>query len=144
MKLGTFRARAVQGSAQSGDTTNGYPQIALTMRMVIEGGTQDAVTFLIFSPDAAPYAWERLRALGFKGSEILKEPEGIYETEVDVNVKSEVYEGKTQYKCDIVAGGGTVKLSKPTSWSEFGAKVKAITGSQGTMVGAGGGTRPPF
>jgi hypothetical protein len=145
MRLGTFKGRAVKGSEQYGDTSNGYPQIALTIRMQIEGGTQDSTTFLIFSPDAAPYSWERLRACGFKGTDLSQELVGIDSNEVDVNVRSEMYEGKAQIKCDIVAGG-LVKLSKPTSREEFARKVAAITGTPaaGGSGGSGGGVRPPF
>jgi hypothetical protein len=144
MKLGTFKGRAVKGTEQYGDTKNGYPQIALTMRMAIDGGTQDGVTFLIFSPESAPYSFERLRALGWKGSDLSQELVGIDANEVDVNVRSEEYNGKTQYKVDIVSGGGTVKLDKPISREAFAAKVKAIAGAPGGAAPAGGGVRPPF
>jgi hypothetical protein len=147
MKLGTFRAKAVQGSVQPGTTANGHKEIMLTMRMEIEGGTQDGITRLVFSPDAAPYSWERLRALGFKGNEINEEPKGIYDTDVNVTVKQEEYQGKTQYKVDIMAGGAAaVKHSRPISWAEFGAAVKAISGVQGSIggAGAGGSAKPPF
>jgi hypothetical protein len=146
MKLGTFKGRAVKDTLQYGETKNAYPQIAVTMRMAIDGGTQDAVTFLIFSPDAAPYSFERLRALGWKGQDLSQDLVGIDANEVDVNVRADEYNGKTQYKCDIVAGGGTVKLDKPISREAFAAKVKAISGVQGSIggAGAGGGSRPPF
>ena len=146
MKLGTFKGRAVKGTEQYGETKNSYPQIALPMRMDIgDGNSQDAVTFLIFSPDSAPYSFERLRALGWKGNDLSQELVGIDANEVDVNVRADQYEGKAQIKCDIVAGGGTVKLDKPISRDAFAAKVKAISGVQTGVPGAaGGGSRPPF
>lgn len=144
MKLGTFKGRVVKGTEQYGETRNGYPQIAVTMRMAIDGGTQDAVTFLIFSPDSAPYSFERLRALGWKGNDLSQDLVGIDANEVDVNVRAEEYNGKTQYRCDIVAGGGTVKLDKPISREAFAVRVKAISGAMAGSTSVAGGTKPPF
>jgi hypothetical protein len=145
MKFGTFKARAVKGSEQYGETKNAYPQIAVTMRMDLgDGNSQDWTTYLIFSPDAAPYSFERLRALGWKGNDLSQELVGIDANEVDVRMFSEDYNGKPQSKCEIVAGGGTVKLDKPISREAFAAKVKAISGVQGSIGGAGGSAKPPF
>jgi hypothetical protein len=143
MKLGTFKGRAVKGSVQYGDSPGGHPQISLIMRMEIPGGSQDATTFLVFSEDNAPYCWERLRALGFKGDDLSQELVGI-DNEVDVVMKADDYQGKTQVKCEIVAGGGLVKMAKPTSREVFAAKVKAITGGSAGAAPVGGGVRPPF
>ncbi len=142
MKTGIFRGKAVLESVQYGDTSNGHPQIAINMRMRVDdkGEMQDATTFLIFSQESAPYSFERLRRLGWEGSD-LTNLKGIDKNEVDVRVWQDTYDGKPQIKCEI-GTGGTVTLSKPTSKEAFAAKVAAITGAP---VG-GGGAQPkaPF
>src|ERR1700682_4109146 len=142
MKFGLFKGKAVLDSVQSNETTNGYPQLAVVMRMKTEdGSTQDATTFLIFSAESAPYSFERLRALGWEGND-LRNLKGIDKNEVDVRVFSQDYQGKPQVKCEILSGGGKVTLQNPTSLDSFAAKVAALTG-----VGGGSGSgkvSPPF
>lgn len=142
MKFGIFKARAVLGSEQYGDTTGGHPQIAINLRMKTEDGSvQEVTTFLIFSAPSAPYSFERLRAMGWEGND-LTSLKGIDKNEVDVRIWEENYEGKPQLKVEIM-GGGRVQMSKPTSKEAFAAKVAAITG-QGGGAPAAGTSKPPF
>jgi hypothetical protein len=142
MKFGIFKARAVKDLVQYGESANGHPQMALVMRAKMDDGSvQEQTTFLIFSSDAAPYSFDRLRSLGWKGSD-LTDLTGIDANEVDVRVFSEEYQGKAQIKCEII-GGGRVTLAKPMDPKSFAARVAAITGAP-----VAGGTidkqRPPF
>jgi hypothetical protein len=135
MKNGIFKGRALT-DVQFGETTNGHPQLAIVMRMLAENQTQDATTFLIFSPESAPYSFDRLRALGWEGND-LTNLKGIDKNEVDVRVWTDDYQGKPQVKCEII-GGGRVTLAKPLSKEAFAAKVAALTGAP---VGGAGGSR---
>jgi hypothetical protein len=141
MKFGIFKAHAIAGSEQYGETTNGHPQIALVFHMKVDGSTQDASTFLIFSPESAPYSYERLRACGWEGND-LTDLKGIDKNEVDLKVWQDSYEGKPQIKVEIV-GGGKVTMAKPLSKEAFAAKVRAVTGVSGPSTTTSG-TKPPF
>jgi hypothetical protein len=142
MKFGIFKARAVLGTEQFGETSNGHPQLALMFRMKIDdhGSTQEASTFLIFSPESAPYSYERLRACGWEGND-LTDLKGVDKNEVDLKIWEDSYQGKPQVKVEIM-GGGKVTMAKPLSKEAFAAKVKALTGGGGAP--ATGGSRPPF
>jgi hypothetical protein len=132
MKYGIFKARAVKDLVQFGETDNenAYPQLAVVMRMTAEGETQESTTFLIFSPDAAPYAFERLKSLGWspKVENDISDLTGIDKNEVDVRCWLDDYKGKPQPKCEILSGGGRVKLARPVDPKTFAARVAAITG----------------
>jgi len=135
----------VAGSEQFGETSGNWPQIALTMRMNADGETQDSTTYLIFSPDAAPYSFARLRALGWTGKDIESIAKdgvpGIDKNEVDVKIWSDTYQGKPQTKCEIMTGG-TPTLAKPTDKGVFAKRVAEIMG-QSTAV-AKGKVEAPF
>jgi len=141
MKFGIFKARAVKEATQYGESQGGHPQMALLMRAKLDDGSaQEQTTFLIFSPDAAPYSFDRLRALGWKGQD-LTDLSGIDANEVDIRVFSEEYQGKAQVKCEIM-GGGRVTLAKPMDPKTFAARVAAITGAPVTSGGVS--SKPPF
>jgi hypothetical protein len=140
MKFGIFKAKAVFDSIQYGETTNGHPQIAVNMRMDAEGTPQDAGTFLIFSPESAPYSFARLRSLGWEGTD-LTNLKGIDKNTVYVRVWQDSYDGKPQIKCEILSGG-SLTLAKPLSKEAFAAKVAALTGAP--VGGQGGAAKVPF
>lgn len=145
MKYGIFKSRAVLGSEQYGETSNNFPQILLTFRMKIDenGSTQEAGAFLIFSPESAPYSYERLRACGWEGND-LTDLRGIDKNEVDVRVWEESWQGKPQIKVEIMSGGGKVTMAKPLSKSDFAARVKAATGGTPGAVSSTSSVKPPF
>lgn len=111
---GIYRGKAVAGSEQYGQTSNGNDQIVLDLQL----DTGDTVsTFLVFSDKAAQWSIKRLRALGWEGDN-LGDLTGIDRSEVDIEVKYEEYKGELKMKVQIVAGG-TVTLE-----NQFDAKEK--------------------
>jgi hypothetical protein len=144
-EIAVFKAKALKPGSdgaphQYGRRENGNLELLVQLNITEIGLVR--TTPLYFSKDAAPYSWERLRALGMKGDNIA-DLSGIDENEVDVEAKCESYEGKTQVKWQILTGGGTFKTSNPISPAEFAALLKAGTGT-GTGPNTGGAEPPPF
>jgi hypothetical protein len=135
MRVGIFPAKAVKDAIQFGETNNGTLQMAVVMRTVDE--PQESTTFLFFSPEAAPYSFDRLRSLGWKGAD-LNDLTGIDTNAVATRYWVEEYQGKPQNKCEIM-GGSRVTLSKPMDQKSFAARVAALTGQPvgGTQKSAG-------
>ena len=147
---GTYKGKAVKGSVQVGETDKGTLQVAIDIN-VLENGQSlgEMTTFLYFSDGAAPYSYERLRALGWdgKGPEDIDKMDKIDTNEVDVRVtQAETYkaaDGTTKQgssKLEILTGGGKVVLAKPLDMGTFKARLKAIGGSSS---GSGGTTQTP-
>jgi hypothetical protein len=154
---GQYKAKGVKGSVQLGETEKGTLQIGIDLDIKDPQAKSlgQMTTFLYFSPEAAPYSYERLRALGWKG----KGPEDIDvnmdidTNEVDVRVtQPESYkapDGTIKMgvsKLEILTGAGKVTISKPLTKETFAARLKALGGSTGSSAPAtgGGGTPPPF
>ncbi len=102
---GTYKGRGVAGSAQTGRSSNGTEQVAIDLEIPALGRT--LTTFLYFSEDAAPYALDRLAALGWEESDDPTFP-GIDKNEVDVRVWYDEYRGEEKLKVEIVTAGGRV------------------------------------
>jgi len=113
-------------------------------------------TFLYFSPEAAPYSYERLRALGWQGKgadDVDETMAGIDTNEVDVRVtQPENYkasDGTTKMgtsKLEILTGGGKVTIAKKLDAGTFRARLKALGGGGGSggPPAAPKGEPPPF
>ncbi len=118
---GIYKARGIEGSAQKGHTKKGIEQLALDLEIPELGRT--LTTFLFFSDDAAPYALERLEALGWEPTDDPRFP-GISRNEVDVQIKYEMYDDgrgggpKETMKVDIMTAGGRVVLKDAMSAQE--------------------------
>jgi hypothetical protein len=165
---GQYKAKAIKGSAQLGETNNGNLQIAIDLEVRDEksqplkdpnGQPYNAMTtFLYFSGDAAPYSYERLSALGWKGkgpADITEAMDGIDTNEVDVRVTvaTEYTDPKDgvkkmgQSKIEILTGAGKVVLAKPIDANTFKSRLAALGGgapSNTPAASSGGGTAPPF
>jgi hypothetical protein len=152
-----YEGRAIQGSLQYGETGTGSLQIALNMELREQNKNVvgQMTTFLYFTEDAMVYAFERLRALGWKGKgvEEIDNLGDIYSTWVKCRVKApEQFRDKDgmtkmgQPKLEIDIGTGTVTLSKPVTPENFKARLKALSGGGGGGGAApnGGQTPPPF
>jgi len=155
---GNYKARGIKGSVQLGETERGNLQIGIDLD--IKNGAESVgqmTTFLYFTPEAAPYSYERLRALGWKGQgpEDIDNMDGIDTNEVDVRVtQPEQYrapDGSMKMgnsKVEIMTGGaGKVTLAKTVDAATFKARLKAIGGGGGGAApigGAGGAPKPPF
>ena len=153
---GNYEGKAIKGKVQLGETDKGTLQIAIDMEL-FDAQNQSVgsmTTFLYFSDGAAVYSYERLRLLGWKGvgPEDIDKLDSIYDTKVPCRVTvPESYkasDGTTKMgvsKLEIVAGAGTVTLSKPLDAGTFKARLRAIGGGGGsTAPTGGGGTAPPF
>ncbi len=128
IQAGTYRARAVAGSEQYGQTTNGNDQIVVTMDLPDLG--EQVSVFLYFSDAAAPHSIKRLRRAGWSGDD-LSNLEGLGSQDCEVSVKYEDYKGEQKMKVEIV-NGGTVTLESTLddkAKKAFGAKFKALAKS---------------
>lgn len=156
---GSYKGKAVRGKTQLGETDAGTLQIAIDM--ALKNGSGESVgtmtTFLFFTDKSAVYSFERLRALGWKGTgpEDIDKLDDIYDTEVPC-----IVEAPTSYKdpktgeakmgvskLTIDTGAGTVTLNKPLDAGTFKARLRAIGGSSsggGTAPSTGGAKPPPF
>jgi hypothetical protein len=154
ISAGQYEAKAIKGKAQLGETDNGTLQIALDMELFDAQNKSigQMTTFLYFSEGAAVYSYERLRLLGWKGQgpDDIDKLDDIFEKKVPVRVTApEQYKAPDgtiksgNSKLEILAGAGTVKLSKPLDASTFKSRLKAIGGSGGGAPASGGGGAPP-
>ena len=155
---GNYEGKAIKGKVQLGETDKGLLQIAIDMDL-FDPQNQSVgtmTTFLYFSEAAAVYSYERLRALGWKGTgpEDIDKLNDIFDTKVPCRVTvPEQYkdpkDGTTKMgssKLEIQAGPGTVVLAKPLTADTFKARLRAMGGSSGGTAPATGGKgpTPPF
>lgn len=103
---GTYRAVAIAGSEQYGQTSNHNDQIVVDLNLLDIG--ERVSTFLVFSDKAAQFSIDRLRAAGWKGDD-LSNLAGLGDCECEVEVKYEQYQGEEKMKVQIRTGGA-VKL----------------------------------
>ena len=137
---GTYRAQAVEGSAQYGQTKTGTDQIIIDMDLIDIG--ERVSVFLYFSEKAAPHSMKRLRAAGWQGTN-LADLSGLGSQECQVSVKYEEYQGEQKMKVEIVSGG-TVTIQNAfddKSKKAFAAKYAELaktTAPAGNGVAASG------
>lgn len=149
-KVGVVKGRAVKRAdgtwAQYGEReATGNLELILDLALQIDGGTLVRSIPLYFSPAAAEYSFERLRALGWKGQkpEDIVNLDGIGDNEVDVEITVERYDNKDRNKYNILTGGGRFTVQKAIDPKMFGAKLAALSGSMGGAPAASGGAPPP-
>ena len=155
-KEGRYKAKAATPDPtgaphEFGKSTTGKPE--LLVHLFLPELQRTYVSPQYFSPDAAPYSEERLRALGCTDVTTLA---GIDANEVDVELKYEFYDGKWRIKCQILSGGGVFHTSNPMpgGGKEFAATIQATLGRPANLGGApgapngtaggGGAPKPPF
>ena len=117
--------------------------LELLIRMNAPALSRTFTTPLYFSTPAAPYSWERLRAMGKEGDDITSLV-GIDKNEVDLEIRGEDYEGKFQLKVQILSGGGNFNSSAPLNPKSFAAKLQATTGKGMGGGNSGKAPAPPF
>ncbi len=126
---GIYKARGMAGSEQYGTARTGTDQIVIDLLVELgDGETTRLSTVLYFSDAAAPYAIERLRALGWAGNDLL-DLRDLNKNEVDVAIKYETFEGQQRMKVDIMTGSGRLKLESPMGTREkaaFAARMKSF------------------
>lgn len=125
IEAGTYRAVAIEGSAQYGTTKNGHDQIVIDMQLPDIG--EQVSVFLVFSDAAAPHSMKRLRLAGWTGDD-LTNLEGLGSTECEVVVKYEDWQGQQKIKVEILAGGSVVLATTLDEKGKkaFGAKFKKL------------------
>jgi hypothetical protein len=153
---GNYEGKAIKGKVQLGETPNGTLQVAIDMELfdAQNNSVGQMTTFLYFSEGSAVYSYERLRALGWKGTgpEDIDKLNDIFDTKVPCRVTvPEQYkdpkDGSMKMgasKLEIMAGSGTVVLNKPVDVSTFKARLRALGGGGGGSAPASGGNAPPF
>ena len=135
IEAGTYRAVAVKGSEQYGQTTNGNDQIVITMDLPDIG--EQVSVFLVFSDKAAPHSMKRLRLAGWQGDD-LANLDGLGSRECEVVVKYEDWQGQQKMKVEILAGG-TVTLANvldDKGKKAFGAKFKKLAAATAPVSAA--------
>lgn len=125
---GSYRAKAVAGSEQYGQTKNGNDQIVLTMELPDIG--EQVSVFLYFSDAAAPHSIKRLRRAGWSGDD-LSNLVGLGSTECSVSIKYEDYQGEQKMKAEIESGGTIVLETTLDDKAKkaFGAKFRDLAKS---------------
>jgi hypothetical protein len=135
IQAGTYKGRAVAGSAQYGHTSNGNEQIALDLSVPALGRT--LTTFLYFSDAAAPWSLERLKACGWAGDNVT-DLAGIDKNEIDIQVKYEEWNGQPKLRVEILTGsGGKVQLA-----DQMDDKTKRAFGARMSQFMKGIGSKP--
>ena len=132
---GKYRAVAVAGSEQYGQTKSGNDQIVITMDLPDLG--EQVSVFLYFSDAAAPHSIKRLRRAGWSGDD-LSNLVGLGSTECEVEIKYEEYQGQQKMKAEI-ASGGTITLETQLddkAKKAFGAKFRDLAKATPKPVGA--------
>jgi hypothetical protein len=120
---GRYKAHAIKGSEQYGEAGSGTLQLAIDLEVPELGRTLTA--FLYFSEAATPFSIDRLRTLGWQGDNI-RDLKGIDANEVDVDVRTEVFEGQTRWRVEILTGPGRVTLTKSLDKDAFAERVAAL------------------
>jgi hypothetical protein len=157
---GMYKARAVKGSVQFGETERGNLQVAIDLDIKSPQSAESLgtmTTFLYFTDGAQVYSYDRLRALGWqgKGPDDIDKMDTIDANEVDVRVtQPESYkapDGTMKMgvsKVEIQAGAGKVTLAKTVEAATFKARLRALggsaAGSTAPVPAGGSGEPPPF
>lgn len=126
---GTYRARGVPGSAQLGKTDAGNPQLAASFEIIDESHAGTFVPWYgYFTDKTKKRTLESLRLAGWSNDDI-GEIEGFGDTEVDIVVEHNEWEGKVSARVAWVnrPGSGGIALKSPMNEAErkaFAAKLK--------------------
>jgi hypothetical protein len=141
IKAGYYKARGIAGTEQHGHAANGSEQIALELDVALsDQETRRLTTILSFGGKAASYSIERLKALGWDGSDQLR---GIDKNEVEVEIKYEEYQGKVSMRVEIKYGdGGRFAFKKPMSEPEKRGFMSALSKQAAQLGGSGNGAAP--
>lgn len=121
---GRFKGKYA-GGIQFGIASTGTDQIALDL--ALDNG-ETVTTVLPFTDASAQYSIQRIRALGWKGRDLGAISESELTEDVDVEVKSESYQGKSRIRVEIMTGGRFV-FEKPMNLAQrksFAARFSAF------------------
>ena len=146
---GIYECKAT-GVAEYGVTDTGTDQIAVEVE--IYGPEKEVIetrsTYLSFTEKAAPYAIDKLRALGFNGDS-LADLVGLGSKVARCSVKTEEYQGKMSQKVDVFGEKGPAfkNAMSPENKRQFAARfnnlLSAPKGAPRSSNGGGGGKGNP-
>jgi hypothetical protein len=128
---GTYRARGVPGSIQLGTTDNGNPQVAASFELLDETHAGKSVPWYgYFTDKTQKRTLEALRIAGWSNDD-LDNIEGFGDTEVDIVVEHNEWEGKVRARVAWVnrPGSGGLALKTPMNDGQrkaFAAKMKGL------------------
>lgn len=147
IRPGYYKARGVAGTDQFGYASGGGEQISLELDVQLsDQETRRLTTILAFAGKAQEYSIERLKALGWDGSNSLN---GIDRNEVDVEVKYEANPQKPQdppqMRVEIKTNGGRFTFKKPMAEPEkrgFLSNLSKVAAQLGATTPANGSPAP--
>ena len=145
-KAAVFEAIVVPGTVQIGES--GVKKTLTVSAMVQIPALEDTMqTYLHFSPASLQYSIEKLRVTGWEGKTIVElgtKWATAFTKKFQVKVYEDSYDGKTNWKCEIV--GGRVELENPMDPATFAQRIAALSGdlAPGTGGAAAGGGKVPF
>jgi hypothetical protein len=85
-RTGVFKGRGVAGTVKYGKSSGGFDQVGVVLRVAQGGGqSREGTVYIVLTDDTIDWAIERLRCLGWKGTDIRK-LDGIDRNYVDVEV----------------------------------------------------------
>lgn len=117
-QAGFYKAHGIEGSEQQGYAEGGGEQISVELDVQLSDQEIVRLTSILsFNGKAAPISIERLKALGWDGSDVLR---GINKNEVEVEIKYRIPPGKTEERMEveIKTNGGRFSFKKPMSEPE--------------------------
>lgn len=139
-KAGFYRARGVAGSEQYGTASGGGEQISLDVDVQYEGRAVRLTTILSFNGGALPISIERLKAMGWDGSNELR---GVDRQEFDVEIKYEIPPGKNEEKMVVeVKTGQRFKFKEPMSDQQKRGFMSNLSKTAQQLEQANGQPRP--
>lgn len=129
---GTYKARAVKGSAQLSETSSGNELLAIDLH--IASLARSVRTYLVFTEKSQPFCIDRLKSCGWDGVDITQ-LNGIDANEVDVEVSYEDYQGKRKLRAQI-RGSGALKPLDASKREEFKRRIAAQSGGDTASEGS--------
>lgn len=142
---GIYRGRGIAGSEQLGFTSNGNEQIVidLTIKVPMAGDVEDDVRVsskLIFASDKqASWNIDRLKTMGWQGTDLSQPLVGIDANEVDVEVSYRSGDGGKQFMdVNVLTGNGRVTVKSKMDDSQrraFAAKYANLAKASGAAQG---------
>ena len=145
IKAGTYKCRAIAGSEQYGLSDKGTEQVAIELELLDgDDAGERVITFLYFTPEAAEFSIDRLRALGWTGMNPAQLA-GLGTTEARVRIRYEMYNNEERMKSDVLTGTGfrfQSQMDEPRR-RQFGAQWERFVVAREKAGGAPRAGAPP-
>ncbi len=159
IEAGKYKARAIPGSAQFGRASTGTEQVAVTFALLDERLAGEEITWVgnFANEQGTEISIKALQAAGW-ASDDLGDMTGLGDTEVQLVVEVETYEGKPRAKVrwvnkggagfafkDVMDRGGLASLANRIKGQAIAlrAEAGASVPARGAQVARGGGGYAP-